>query len=163
MTGLRFDTLLGPLYVAEDGEGICLIEFGGALPEGCAEAETPLLLEARRQLAEYFAGERIRFTLPLSLCGTPFQKRVWQALRDIPFGETRRYGQVAAAVGCPKACRAVGGANHKNPVSIVVPCHRVIGADGSLVGYGGGLDKKKALLKLEASAIKKNGRTPATP
>jgi len=104
-----------------------------------------------KQLDEYFAGRLRRFTLPLDLRGTPFQRQVWDALLDIPYGETRSYGDVARALGRPRSARAVGGANHVNPVAIVVPCHRVIGADGSLTGYGGGLDRKKALLDLEAA------------
>ena len=102
-----------------------------------------------RQLEEYFAGKRKQFDLPLSLRGTEFQRQVWAALRDIPYGVTRSYGQIAQAVGRPKAVRAVGMANHRNPISIIVPCHRVVGADGSLTGYGGGLENKKFLLALE--------------
>lgn len=102
-----------------------------------------------RQLDEYFAGTRQTFDIPLRLHGTPFQQQVWAALREIPYGETRSYKDIALAVGRPKACRAVGMANNRNPIFIIVPCHRVIGADGSLVGYGGGLDMKRALLDLE--------------
>ena len=101
------------------------------------------------QLEEYFAGQRWTFVFPFELRGTPFQKKVWAALRDIPYGETRSYKQVAEAVGQEKACRAGGMANNRNPVIIAVPCHRVIGADGGLVGYGGGLDMKQALRELE--------------
>ena len=111
--------------------------------------KTPLLLECERQLEEYFSGKRAVFTLPLAPKGTPFQRQVWQALLTVPYGETRSYGQIAKQVGREKAARAVGGANHNNPISILIPCHRIIGADGSLWGYGGGLDKKKALLDLE--------------
>lgn len=111
--------------------------------------ETALLLEAKRQLEEYFAGIRAGFSLPLAPEGTEFQKSVWQQLEAIPFGETRTYGQIAAAAGNPKACRAVGGAIHKNPIAIMIPCHRVIGADGSLTGFASGLDVKEALLHLE--------------
>ena len=101
------------------------------------------------QLSEYFAGARREFDLPLRLRGTQFQLAVWNALRAIPYGETRSYADIAAAVGNEKACRAVGMANHRNPVSIIVPCHRVIGKGGSLTGYGGGIDKKEFLLSLE--------------
>ena len=101
------------------------------------------------QLDAYFAGKLREFTIPLDLRGTPFQRRVWDLLCHIPWGETRSYGQIAKALGRPKAARAVGRAVGTNPVSIVVPCHRVIGSDGTLTGYGGGLDRKKALLKLE--------------
>jgi methylated-DNA-[protein]-cysteine S-methyltransferase len=112
----------------------------------------PILLEAERQLREYFAGERTRFELPLEPRGSEFQQKVWRALREIPFGKTRSYLDLAKTVGSPKACRAVGAANRENPLSIVVPCHRVIGTDGALTGYAGGLEKKSTLLALEARA-----------
>lgn len=105
--------------------------------------------EAVHQLQEYFAGERTVFDLPLAPSGTDFQRSVWDALCEIPYGETRSYKEIAEAIGNPKACRAVGMANNRNPISIVIPCHRVIGANGDLVGYGGGLDKKVWLLQLE--------------
>ncbi|MER7516706.1 methylated-DNA--[protein]-cysteine S-methyltransferase [Streptomyces sp. NPDC126499] len=108
--------------------------------------------EAVRQLDAYFAGELTVFDLPLKLIGTPFQLRVWELLRLIPYGETRTYGELAEALGSPGASRAVGLANGRNPVSIVVPCHRVIGTSGSLTGYGGGLDRKKRLLAFESGA-----------
>lgn len=111
--------------------------------------ETALLKEAGRQLQEYFSGQRKKFSLPLAPAGTVFQHSVWNALKDIPYGETRSYGQIARTLGKAKAARAVGRANNKNPISIIIPCHRVIGADGKLVGYGGGLDKKAYLLALE--------------
>jgi methylated-DNA-[protein]-cysteine S-methyltransferase len=107
-------------------------------------------LEARRQLAAYFAGELQDFDLRLAPSGTPFQLQVWRALREIPYGATASYGEIARAVGAPDAARAVGGANNRNPIAIVIPCHRVIGASGSLTGYGGGLDRKRLLLELEA-------------
>ncbi len=102
-----------------------------------------------RQITEYFQGRRKAFTFPCELRGTEFQKRVWQELCKIPYGETRTYGDIAAAIGNPRAARAVGMANHKNPIIIAVPCHRVIGANGKLVGYAGGLEMKRELLKLE--------------
>jgi methylated-DNA-[protein]-cysteine S-methyltransferase len=108
-----------------------------------------VLKEAERQLGEYFAGARTTFELPLAPDGTPFQRRVWDALREIPHGETVSYGELARRIGQPTASRAVGLANGKNPISIVVPCHRVIGASGKLVGYGGGLERKHTLLELE--------------
>jgi methylated-DNA-[protein]-cysteine S-methyltransferase len=114
----------------------------------------PILLETERQLSEYFAGQRTRFDLPLQPHGTEFQKKVWQALREIPFGETKSYLDLARAVGSPEASRAVGAANAKNPLSIVVPCHRVVGADGTLTGFAGGLEAKAALLALEARPAK---------
>ena len=112
-------------------------------------AETPLLAQGREELLEYFGGKRRTFDLPLKPQGTPFQQRVWAALREIPYGETRSYGQIAAQVGNPKAGRAVGMANNRNPIAIIVPCHRVIGANGSLTGYAGGLSVKQELLALE--------------
>jgi methylated-DNA-[protein]-cysteine S-methyltransferase len=118
------------------------------------DPEHPILIEAERQLSEYFTGERIRFDLPLQLNGTEFQKKIWRALREIPFGETKSYQDLARAVGSPKASRAVGAANGKNPLSIVVPCHRVIGANGALTGFAGGLETKAALLALEARPVK---------
>ncbi|MER7621986.1 methylated-DNA--[protein]-cysteine S-methyltransferase [Streptomyces sp. NPDC126503] len=113
--------------------------------------------EAVRQLDAYFAGDLTAFDLPLHLEGTPFQRRVWNELLRIPYGETRTYGQLAEALGAPTASRAVGLANGKNPVSIIVPCHRVIGAGGGLTGYGGGLDRKRRLLAFES------GTLPAPP
>lgn len=111
--------------------------------------KTPLLTKAADQLAEYFAGRRKEFDLPLNPEGTDFQRKIWNALQKIPFGETRSYKQLAEMAGSGKACRAVGGANNKNPLPVFIPCHRVIGADGSLVGYGGGLKIKQFLLELE--------------
>ncbi len=108
------------------------------------------LAPLRWELEEYFAGTRREFELELAPAGTPFQLEVWRALRTIPYGETASYGEIAAAVGQPGAARAVGGANNRNPIAIVVPCHRVIGASGSLTGYGGGLPRKQQLLALEA-------------
>ena len=104
----------------------------------------------REQLGEYFAGERREFDLELELRGSEFERRVWDALREIPYGETRAYGEIAIAIGAPGQARAVGAANGRNPIAVVVPCHRVIGADGSLTGYAGGLERKRLLLDLEA-------------
>ena len=112
---------------------------------------TPILEEAVRQLEEYFSGVRKEFQLPLDLRGTEFQKKVWQALLEIPYGETQSYGQIAEQIGNPKAMRAVGMANHNNPIMIIVPCHRVIGKDRSMTGYACGIDVKEALLRLERS------------
>jgi methylated-DNA-[protein]-cysteine S-methyltransferase len=116
------------------------------------DATYPPIREAIRQLAEYFAGARRAFDLPLDLRGTPFQLRVWQALLRIPYGETRTYGQLAAQIGHPGAARAVGAANGANPVAIIVPCHRVVASGGGLGGYGGGLDRKEFLLGLESGS-----------
>ena len=147
---------IGRLMLEEEDGALVRVAFKREIPAGIEEQmeELPLqakevLEKAERQLDEYFAGERKVFNLPLAPKGTEFQKKVWAALRDIPYGETRSYGQIAAAVGNPKASRAVGMANHRNPISIIVPCHRVIGADGRLVGFGGGLWIKERLLKLE--------------
>jgi methylated-DNA-[protein]-cysteine S-methyltransferase len=114
----------------------------------------PVLLEAERQLAEYFSGKRKAFDLTLDFAGTEFQKKVWQALLTIPFGETRSYAQIARQIGSPNAVRAVGAANGKNPISIVAPCHRVIGSTGELTGFAGGLDAKAHLLGLEGANAK---------
>ena len=123
------------------------------------DPQHPILIEAERQISEYFVGERIDFDLPLQLDGTEFQRKVWRALREIPFGETKSYQDLARAVGSPKASRAVGAANGKNPFSIVVPCHRVVGADGALTGFAGGLETKAALLALEARPVKSQEAT----
>lgn len=114
----------------------------------------PVLLEAERQLREYFAGERQAFDLPLDFSGTEFQRKVWQALLAIPFGETRTYSQIAAEIGAAKAIRAVGAANGRNPISIIAPCHRVIGSAGDLRGFAGGLERKVYLLQLEGTETK---------
>lgn len=113
----------------------------------------PLLDWAQRELEEYFRGERLTFSVPLPRLGTPFQQRVWEALKTIPFGQSRSYGQLAAMTGSPRAVRAVGSANGRNPVSIFVPCHRVIGSDGKLTGYGGGMPVKQWLLEHERSVL----------
>jgi methylated-DNA-[protein]-cysteine S-methyltransferase len=132
--------------------GLWAVQFE---PFGRAERERndshELLREAANQLQAYFAGTLRQFDIPLDMLGTDFQKRVWRQLEEIPYGETRSYAQIAAAVGRPKAVRAVGAANGSNPVAIVVPCHRVIGANGKLTGYGGGLPLKKRLLELEGA------------
>ncbi|HEX3039731.1 MAG TPA: methylated-DNA--[protein]-cysteine S-methyltransferase [Caproiciproducens sp.] len=151
-----YDFPVGTLVIAEDGAGITdIFRADGIKPDGLTEAETPMIKAAAKQLKEYFEGRRKKFELPLSLSGTDFQCSVWRALQAIPYGETRSYRQIAEQAGSPKACRAVGMANHCNPVMIVVPCHRVIGADGSMVGYGGGLEMKEFLLRLEKENRKK--------
>lgn len=145
---LYHSTPVGLLRLCADESGVCGVYFVRQATEAACPENT-LLQRTARELDEYFAGKRKAFDLPLSLHGTPFQLRVWAALQQIPYGETRSYVQVAAMAGNAKACRAVGMANHHNPVSILVPCHRVINADGGLGGYGGGLDVKKFLLTLE--------------
>ena len=117
--------------------------------------ETPLIRECFNQLKEYFQGTRREFTIPIEAEGSEFQKKVWKALLDIPYGQTRTYKEIAIAIGNEKACRAVGMANNRNPISIIIPCHRVIGANGKLVGYGGGLDIKEKLLNIEKIDINK--------
>ena len=142
-----YDTALGSVTFAEEDGALLAISTHRSVEGLCQE--TALIKKAYLQLTEYLKGERETFDLPLNPKGTEFQKRVWKALCDIPYGETRSYKQVAEAIGNPKAVRAVGMANHRNPLLIVVPCHRVIGADGKLVGYAAGLDKKEFLLQLE--------------
>jgi methylated-DNA-[protein]-cysteine S-methyltransferase len=148
---------IGPLTLTAEAGALTRIDFGAPAghADGAADAAAPppvnpILAKAAVQLAAYFAGELHEFDLPLRPGGTPFQLIVWEALRRIPYGETVTYGELAAAIGRPAASRAVGGANHRNPLAIVVPCHRVIGADGTLTGYAGGLSAKAALLSLEA-------------
>ncbi|MGL5814057.1 MAG: methylated-DNA--[protein]-cysteine S-methyltransferase [Aeromonas sp.] len=151
------DTAHGPLLVAIDETGLRYVDFVDGLrplptrPEWRQDKDAlaPYLTEFRA----YFAGELQRFTLPLAAQGTAFQRAVWQALCDIPYGETRSYGEIATAIGKPSASRAVGAANGRNPLSIIVPCHRVIGQNGSLTGYAGGLPIKQALLRLEGIAV----------
>lgn len=148
------DTPIGELLLAGDDVALCLVGF----PEGSMRKdpepdwiynEKPFAV-ARRQLTEYFAGERREFDLPLKLNGTEFQMSVLRALQQIPYGETTSYADIAERIGRPKAVRAVGAANGRNPIPIIVPCHRVIGSHGDLTGFGGGLDTKEALLRLEA-------------
>jgi methylated-DNA-[protein]-cysteine S-methyltransferase len=140
------------LRLVASASGIRAIEFdAGPVPECPRNDRNPLLLEAARQLRAYFAGALREFSLPLDIEGTDFQKRVWGRVAAIPYGETRSYLQISTALGSPQAVRAVGAANGANPVPIVVPCHRVIGAKGKLVGYGGGLAMKRRLLELEGA------------
>lgn len=145
-----YDSPIGVLEIEEDGEGICKVQLIRQSMILYAEWDKPpLLAQAVQELEEYFSGKRKVFDLPLSYHGTPFQVAVWEELRKIPYGETRNYGQIATAIGNPKAARAVGMANNRNHLMIVVPCHRVIGKDGRLVGYAGGVDTKEKLLTLE--------------
>jgi O-6-methylguanine DNA methyltransferase len=159
---------IGPLFLAASVRGLVALEFDARLPgqqsirpsprhlreerKGCTFEESPDFM--RRyiiELEEYFAGKRREFTFPLDLHGTDFQLACWRALLAIPYGETRTYADIARAVGKPAAFRAVGMANNRNPIAIVVPCHRVIASDGTLCGYGGGLDVKRRLLELEGA------------
>lgn len=155
MDFLCVDTPLGPMALAAEEGNLTRLYLPNAPTPRLASHETPLLVRAREQLLEYLAGLRRDFDLPLAPQGTPFQREVWDALRAIPYGQTRSYRSVAQAVGCPGGARAVGMANHRNPLPIFIPCHRVVGADGSLTGYAGGLDIKRRLLALE-----KRGKTP---
>jgi len=147
----RMDSPVGPLLIAEHDGAITHLLFSDAPPAGAEPGESELMRECMRQLREYFAGQRREFCLPLRPQGTPFQMACWAALCEIPYGQTRSYADIARRIGKPKACRAVGAANHVNPISIIVPCHRVVGANGSLTGYGGGLPVKEYLLALERS------------
>ena len=148
-----YNTVIGQIGISENGNAITGIFFSGiddpVNVEQLTRIETPLIRRAARQIEEYLRGERKEFQLPLAAEGTAFQKAAWEALLTIPYGETRSYKDMAEQVGNPKACRAIGMANNRNPISIVVPCHRVIGANGKLVGYGGGLHIKEWLLAME--------------
>jgi methylated-DNA-[protein]-cysteine S-methyltransferase len=160
MTGTNFfsyiDSPLGQIFVQGDGQFVTGLYLppheGWQEPDASWQQSDAPFAPVREQLAEYFAGGRQQFDVPLKLAGTPFQQRVWQELVRIPFGTTISYGQLAQRVGKPTASRAVGRANGCNPISIIVPCHRVIGANGKLTGYGGGIDKKQWLLAWERSA-----------
>jgi methylated-DNA-[protein]-cysteine S-methyltransferase len=153
----RFDSPIGELLLLGDGcslHGLHMLE--GRRPprlEPAWERRDGCFAPVRRQLAEYFDGARPGFELPLRLAGAPFDQLVWQELRRIPYGETISYGKLARRIGHPSAARAVGVANGRNPIAVIVPCHRVIGADGSLTGYGGGLERKRFLLQLEAGVM----------
>jgi len=147
------DSPVGPLTLAAtDGVLAGLYMDVSRYPPGeelLGARDDSVLPDVRHQLGEYFARTRTRFELPLALNGTPFQRRVWTALREIPFGETMSYAELAAQLGVPRGARAVGLANGRNPISIIVPCHRLVGSTGKLTGYGGGLDRKRFLLELE--------------
>jgi methylated-DNA-[protein]-cysteine S-methyltransferase len=150
------DSPVGPLTLHSDGQTITGLEFDEPrYPlEPSPRGSDKLIEQARRELDAYFAGKLKVFAVPAIGRGTPFQQKVWTALRQIPYGVTRTYGQQANAIGAPKAVRAVGLANGRNPISIIVPCHRVIGASGSLTGFGGGLERKRCLLDLEQGAVR---------
>jgi len=146
-----YDSPIGMLCIVANEKGITKVQYAFDVKErlNVVDAKSPLLKESVRQLIEYFLGVRKEFSLPLNPQGTDFQMRTWNALLRIPYGETRSYKQVAEAIDCPKGCRAVGLANNRNPIPIIIPCHRVIGADGNLTGYAGGLEVKKQLLAIE--------------
>ncbi|GAF19143.1 methylated-DNA-protein-cysteine methyltransferase [Bacillus sp. JCM 19046] len=160
----RVEAPVGLLTIVATEQGVCQIHFGelkkahvsakltraGIKPEW-VEQDTEFTQTAIQQLKEYFNGTRSSFTMELDLIGTPFQQRVWTELKTIGYGETKTYKEIAEGIGAPKAVRAVGGANNQNPLPIVIPCHRVIGSNGAMVGYGGGLTNKELLLSLESS------------
>lgn len=150
---LVLETPIGRLTLAASGEALVAIDFPGGARTGPDGAGLPVLERARQQLLEYFAGSRTSFDLPCAPAGTAFQRAVWRELAAIPFGETRSYGELAARLGRPAAARAVGAANGRNPLPVVIPCHRVIGADGSLTGYGGGEERKRWLLRHERAVL----------
>ena len=150
---LQFETPVGPVTITATEAAVIGLRFGTEVPESsklCREEDaTPLLAKTAGQIREYFAGERRNFTLPLAPAGSAFQKKVWEALRTIPYGETRTYKEIAEQIGHNLAFRAVGMANNRNPIGIVIPCHRVIGYDGKLTGYAAGIGIKEQLLNLE--------------
>ena len=152
----HLDSPIGVLTLVASDEGLTHVLFEGqeladvGLPDDLPEVDDDITLEAAAgQLDEYFGGERREFDLPLDLTGTDFQKDAWRALASVPYGETRSYGEQAEAIGRPGAFRAVGAANGRNPIPVILPCHRIVGADGSLTGFAGGLDTKRRLLNLE--------------
>lgn len=157
---LQFDSPLGPLLLSSNGDAITRVQFAGQKHEQAIAAEwlekpkDRLLLRAKKQLEEYFAGKRRSFDLPLAPRGTLFQTRVWNALLEIDYGNTASYRDVSVRIGSPAATRAIGAAVGRNPIGIVIPCHRVVGSDGSLTGYAGGLDRKRQLLALEAEPFR---------
>ena len=145
-----YETIIGLLGIKENGTNITEIYFGkDEISNNIELKESPLIKQTINQLEEYFEGKRKSFDLPFEPKGTEFQKLVWNELLKIPYGETCSYGEIAKRIGNPKASRAIGMANNRNPISIIIPCHRVIGASGKLVGYGGGIDIKEKLLNLE--------------
>jgi methylated-DNA-[protein]-cysteine S-methyltransferase len=155
MISAIYDSPVGPLTLASNGDALTQVEFENprhplpAYPLGSDK----VLDTARRELDAYFAGKLRAFKVKVAPQGTAFQQKVWAALQTIPYGATRTYAQQAAAIGAPKATRAVGAANGRNPVSIIIPCHRVIGANGSLTGFGGGIERKQILLELEQGGV----------
>jgi methylated-DNA-[protein]-cysteine S-methyltransferase len=151
------DSPIGDLLTVGDGDSLNRLHMLGSRKRvelnPAWQRDDDAFDDVRSQLGEYFAGERREFDLPLDMVGNPFELRVWEELQTIPYGETASYGQIAQRIGNPGAPRAVGLANGRNPIAVIVPCHRVIGADGSLTGYGGGLERKRLLLDLEAGVL----------
>ena len=146
----QFDTPFGMMALGEENQSIIRLYLPNTPTPRMMPHATPLLEEGAKQILEYLSGRRRSFSLPLCPIGTPFQQKVWKALQDIPFGETRTYRDLARAADCPKGFQAVGQANSKNPIPILIPCHRVIGSSGALRGYMGGTELQRALLDLEA-------------
>lgn len=155
ISGFCYETVIGEITIIDNGEAIIELDFGNNLNKDIEIKETELIKKVKKQLDEYFNGERKEFNLPLEPKGTEFQRKVWKALTNIPYGRTKTYKEIAIEVGNEKACRAVGMANNKNPIAIIIPCHRVIGSNNKLVGYAGGLELKEKLLSLERTTIKK--------
>ena len=153
----RMESPIGTLLLAGSDKGLCRVQFSTQVPHTSANElwieSQEQLRSCEEQLNAYFCGDLREFTLPLDLSGTPFQVRCWEALQHIPYGSTWSYARLAEQVGSPRGFRAVGQANHHNPVAIIVPCHRVIGANGTLTGYGGGMSVKEALLRLERGQL----------
>ena len=148
-----YDTIIGKIFIAEKNGFIAQVSFKEISAE---KKETTLIKKTYLELAEYFNGKRQIFNVPLSPEGTPFQKKVWEELKKIPYGQTATYKEIAKGIDNEKACRAVGMANNKNPIAIIIPCHRVIGSNGSLTGYAGGLTVKNKLLQIEHEYTTKN-------
>lgn len=147
-----YQSLYGDIFIETDNDKVVKLTYivdDPTLPQSTEIKKTPIISSVIKQLDDYFSGKRTEFNFPVKLIGTPFQKRVWDELKKIPYGETRTYGQIAKSIGEPNASRAVGGACHINPICLVVPCHRVIGGNGKLTGFAGGLAIKEKLLKLE--------------
>ena len=148
-----YDTEIGRIKISEKDEKIIGLVFSDYKKEDEIEKETDAIRKTYLQLKEYLSGKRKNFDIEIEMIGTEFQKKVWKELLKIPYGETRSYKDIAIAIGNEKACRAVGNANNKNPIAIIVPCHRVVGSNGSMTGYAGGLDIKEKLLKIEKCSV----------
>ncbi len=149
MVTCYYQTKIGRIKIAQEGDAI--VEINVTESEKESEKETPLIKKTIKELEEYFEGKRKFFDIPISIKGTEFQEKVWEALLRIPYGETKSYEDIAKMIGCPKGARAVGMANHNNKIIIIIPCHRVIGKNGKLIGYAGGLPVKEKLLQIESN------------
>ena len=148
-----YDTEIGTIKISEKEGKIIGLVFSDSKKENEIEKETDYIRKTYLQLEEYLSGKRKSFDIEIEMIGTEFQKKVWKELLNIPYGETRSYKDIATAIGNKKACRAVGNANNKNPIAIIVPCHRVVGSNGSMTGYAGGIDIKEKLLKIEKCSV----------